>query len=1015
MTLNLIDKKMVVKNTVELQPEKTYIFVSEDCRALESYGVNAPGTYGQLNSSNNDYAINRKYLVNKNFYDNENLSSSIVDKMNNAKSNDNIDYQELKNKGILKDNTAGFKFGVEYVKQKYLIEDEAFYKKTSIKNLYKYYRENIQHRVIDPSWGFTNYNCLNFFSINCDKNTSKTHTNCLAYPNPSLNSKNIFDFFQESDELNLSFYINQNNTNIKGFHFNPGCVFFIEGIIGIYVVKGTNVDKNNLTNSFRILTVINDSINKKQEIVNFLNENIDSVNEVVSDEQVTDVSFYLSKDNILNLNHWHNISISLKKRNITYSLGQYINFQFNFYVDGKKENLENKINLLPLNTAFEDLLKITEKNFITVGNRFDSLENSDFLYEKLFSVNRDVLNDFVGPYSNKNISFGNNLNNQYFISEVNDKVFELNNFTEGETGDYLSLNTSFSLTAEVHDIRVYNETIQDVKQIICDNSIKDFSLNKLVFSLPVYYYDADIKKKTISNLENIISNSNSEEINNISSHHSIQKSPVNIYFSNKCLGHEVNVENFVYEFKNKVSPNIIFNNDLVSDQRSYNCLNISTFNNDSNVDSLSHVNSEINISSKKGESVNNLYRTKLYENESESININEFYYLNFFEYRNNFILPCDNGLQVQYRNNVPGYYLETDEIDVHYKEDGSLNLDFINLENLYKENIVFEKNNLFLDIINNDLNSYSYFLKELKSIEEREEYFVENNISFKENYDNFKNVSLNNYFRSNFALLQEEELFLKYQSRTAVEDDHLFLEKRYLNDLSNPVARKINDNISKSIASFLPAISQKNLDITGENRILYYKRELPLNSLNNTKSENFSKAFCISTQLFNRKLERESIDLFDNDLSGTFGCKGIRLKDDGKGSVYRANALTKHAEWNSVGHCLYKEGIITVLHPSLENFGETGYSLTFKNSAKLNVLELNLPAYAGRTNKTYNTSAIENLRLDESAFNSDEDFVYITDINLHDKNLNIVAKAKIVKPYAKKDTDNVLFRLKMDY
>ena len=74
-----------------------------------------------------------------------------------------------------------------------------------------------------------------------------------------------------------------------------------------------------------------------------------------------------------------------------------------------------------------------------------------------------------------------------------------------------------------------------------------------------------------------------------------------------------------------------------------------------------------------------------------------------------------------------------------------------------------------------------------------------------------------------------------------------------------------------------------------------------------------------------------------------------------------------------------------------------------------------MPAYGGKSNKSNNTSAIKNLRLNESAFNSDEDFVYITDIDLHDENLNVVASVKLAQPFAKKDSDNVLFRIKMDY
>ena len=74
-----------------------------------------------------------------------------------------------------------------------------------------------------------------------------------------------------------------------------------------------------------------------------------------------------------------------------------------------------------------------------------------------------------------------------------------------------------------------------------------------------------------------------------------------------------------------------------------------------------------------------------------------------------------------------------------------------------------------------------------------------------------------------------------------------------------------------------------------------------------------------------------------------------------------------------------------------------------------------MPAKAGEINVSRNKSYIDSLKVDESAFNADEDFVYITDISLHDENLNIVANAKLANPFPKKNTDNVLFKLKMDF
>ena len=53
--------------------------------------------------------------------------------------------------------------------------------------------------------------------------------------------------------------------------------------------------------------------------------------------------------------------------------------------------------------------------------------------------------------------------------------------------------------------------------------------------------------------------------------------------------------------------------------------------------------------------------------------------------------------------------------------------------------------------------------------------------------------------------------------------------------------------------------------------------------------------------------------------------------------------------------------------------------------------------------------------MDDSEFNEDEDCVYITDVDLQDENLNKIATAKLAQPFAKKNSDNVVFRIKMDF
>jgi hypothetical protein len=1027
MTLNLIDNKMVVRNTVELQPEHTFVSASIECKDLKSYNVEdlGSGVYGRLDSKNlklkksvyensnqEEISLSKTFLIGKDFDRQTELGETLIQTLNNTKSNINNKSQEdieneLKNYGILVDNSDSFKFGVEKVKQKYLVDDSNFYKKNSIKNLYNFYRENMQHRVLDPKWGFANYNCINFFNIYNRKNTNRTHRNCISYANPQFNNSYNYPFLEDKKNLTISFYINQNNKNKNGYHFNPGCVFFIEGIIGIYIVKGSSVDKSGLTDAYRIMVVYGDKVHtsRKNRVIEFLNDNIDNENEVIfSGNDIEErIGIYLSKDNIIKYNNWHNVLLNIEVSNASEDNVDYINS--NLFIDGNKISENDTLTLTSLLPS-ELQYQINDKNFITIGNKYNT-DNSQDLYSKMFSNNLLSDNDHEGAFVNKSISFGKDIENNYFENSFNETDFNLDNQLKTEDQDYVDGNTSFALSAEIHDIRVYNTIINEnsIKNIICKNSIRNFNFDNLLFSLPVYYYDQDIKKKSIVNLNNINTRSNIGDINLANC---IHYGPVNVFYSNKANGHEVITEKFLYEFKKKSSPNIIINNDITSNQTTYNLLNIAS-------DDLTNPDSFINNSIKKGLSINSVYNKKLYDLEDIEIEEDlDFYYENYMAYNNNLIMPCDNGLQIQHRKDIEGYYDSNNSLEIHTNENNEYDLDFISLINLFNDELSLESNNFFLDITNRDLFDYTQSLNSLKDVVNRNNFIVNNNVSFKENYDNYKNISLNNYFREDFALSSvDQDEFLKFKSIVESSSSLVASRGNYLKDLSNPVARKINDDYSNSLANNIAEIGTKNLG--DDNFIGYFKFELPMYNLYDTKSETFSTSLCVSTQIFGRKIERESVEVFDSDLAGTFGCKKVKLKDNGKGVLYRADALTEHALWNYSGHVLYKEGIITILHPSLENFSENGYMLKFRSSSKLNVLELNLPAYVGKTNKSRNTSKIDNLRLDESYYNSDEDFVYISDINLHDENLNIVAKAKIVKPFAKKDSDGVLFRLKMDF
>jgi hypothetical protein len=41
--------------------------------------------------------------------------------------------------------------------------------------------------------------------------------------------------------------------------------------------------------------------------------------------------------------------------------------------------------------------------------------------------------------------------------------------------------------------------------------------------------------------------------------------------------------------------------------------------------------------------------------------------------------------------------------------------------------------------------------------------------------------------------------------------------------------------------------------------------------------------------------------------------------------------------------------------------------------------------------------------------------VYITTLNLHDENLNVIGRASFSQPIVKRDSDRIMFRLKKDF
>lgn len=171
----------------------------------------------------------------------------------------------------------------------------------------------------------------------------------------------------------------------------------------------------------------------------------------------------------------------------------------------------------------------------------------------------------------------------------------------------------------------------------------------------------------------------------------------------------------------------------------------------------------------------------------------------------------------------------------------------------------------------------------------------------------------------------------------------------------------------------------------------------------------------ISNLYYGTQIRPGTVVLRDPVLSGSGGRLGMTLRDDSQGNLYRADALTDPATWSSVGNVFYNEGLIVIKQPSLYFFGETSWDLEFQGTQNLHVLKFNLVAKAGNLTTSSNTTYSSHLSASLNTNDSDRQFVYITSVQIHDDNLNVILRTNIAQPVQKRHGDRIVWRPKLDF
>lgn len=181
-------------------------------------------------------------------------------------------------------------------------------------------------------------------------------------------------------------------------------------------------------------------------------------------------------------------------------------------------------------------------------------------------------------------------------------------------------------------------------------------------------------------------------------------------------------------------------------------------------------------------------------------------------------------------------------------------------------------------------------------------------------------------------------------------------------------------------------------------------------------SSNEIVMFDISNMFYGDSITPGTLLIEDLAPTGSNGNFTFKVRDNLRGSLYRSDLAndSKAAKWASVGNVLYEDGIIVLKSPHLAYFGKEDFRITFKGNKTVYVYEVSIPVERSKFNLSSNPTYKDLIPSDYSNEIAQK-FTYITGINLHDDNFNIVGKATLSQPFVKRDEDKVVIKLRMDF
>jgi hypothetical protein len=179
-------------------------------------------------------------------------------------------------------------------------------------------------------------------------------------------------------------------------------------------------------------------------------------------------------------------------------------------------------------------------------------------------------------------------------------------------------------------------------------------------------------------------------------------------------------------------------------------------------------------------------------------------------------------------------------------------------------------------------------------------------------------------------------------------------------------------------------------------------------------SSNEIVIFNISNIFYGDRIVPGSLELIDNGLTGSNDKIQINVKDNKKGSLYRADCLTPQALWNSIGNVFYDEGVAILKTPHLPYFQKDRTEVKLQGDHKIHAFTINVPVEKSLLNKSQN-EAFKALPPSLNENDKDLETIMISSVNIHDENFNIIMRANFAQPITKTQKDEFIIRLKEDF